>query len=56
MSTEVNSTELWILTIKASPAGADRLGRTPAYRLRVLLKFVLRNFGFRCVKIVKAEP
>ena len=39
---------LFILTLRPVPPGEDRLGRDPLYRLRLLLKPVWRDLGFRC--------
>ncbi|MCC6357540.1 MAG: hypothetical protein IT450_02245 [Phycisphaerales bacterium] len=41
----------YILRLRSDPAGRDRLGREPLYRLRLLLKRLLRDHGFRCVEL-----
>ena len=41
----------FILTIRPEPAGIGRLGRDPVYRLKLLLKRMLRDHGWRCVEI-----
>jgi hypothetical protein len=37
-----------VLTLTPTPAGRDAFGRTPSYRLKQLLKPLLRSYGFRC--------
>jgi hypothetical protein len=37
-----------VLTLTPTPAGRDVFGRTPSYRLKQLLKPLLRSYGFRC--------
>lgn len=49
-------TPLTILTIRAEPAGIDRYGRPAEYRLKLMLKHLLRMYGWRCVAIVDAAP
>ena len=39
----------FVLVIRATPAGEDKHGRDPLYRLRGVLKTMLRRFGWRCV-------
>jgi hypothetical protein len=51
MSVSADTTEKWVLTIKADPRGKDQFGRPPNYRLRLLLKLMLRTFGFRVVRL-----
>lgn len=41
--------QTWTIQLQADPAGVDRHGREPVYRLRLALKRLLRNYGFRCV-------
>lgn len=40
-----------LLEIRPEPAGPDRWGRGPTYRLKLLLKRMLRSWGWRCVRI-----
>lgn len=42
---------LYTLTLRPEPAGVDKHGRDPEYRLRAALKLLLRSFGLRCVAI-----
>jgi hypothetical protein len=39
------------LVILAEPAGKDLFGQDPTYRLKRLLKRLLRNYGFRCLEV-----
>lgn len=39
------------LFIRPDPDGPDRFGRTPEVRLRLLLKYMARMFGWRVVSI-----
>ena len=41
----------YMLTLVPTPAGYDRLGRLPSYRLQIALKRLLRDTGFRCTAI-----
>ena len=41
----------FIIELRPEPPGRDEFGRDPWYRLRGLLKRLLRTHGFRCVKI-----
>lgn len=43
--------DLVVLTIRPEPKGVDAWGRDPTYRLKLLLKRMLRSWGWRCVKI-----
>lgn len=36
------------VVLRPEPRGVDALGRTPATRLRALLKAALRRYGLRC--------
>ena len=51
----VKPPEVWTLIIRAEPGGKDVLGRAPSYRLRLLLKLMLRGFGFRVVHVRPEE-
>jgi hypothetical protein len=44
-----------ILVIKPEPRGPDRLGRAPVYRLKILLKRMLRLYGWRCLELSEAD-
>jgi hypothetical protein len=44
-----------ILYLRPEPAGPDARGRQPEYRLKLLLKRLLRTFGWRCVAIRAAD-
>lgn len=46
----------FILTLRPVPAGRDRLGRDPLYRMRLLLKRIWRDLGFRCEDLRVHEP
>lgn len=50
-STDAPDVVRFVLVLRAEPPGRDRLGRLPVYRLRVLLKRLLRDTGLRCVSI-----
>ena len=39
------------LHMRPEPDGPDALGREPAYRLKFVLKRLLRSAGWRCVRI-----
>ena len=41
--------KILILTLSPNPIGRDLFGRTPTYRLKQLLKSLLRYHGFVCV-------
>jgi hypothetical protein len=53
---ETVETPRWVITIQATPKGKDHLGRSPEYRLKNLLKTMLRGLGFRCVEVKPGEP
>jgi len=42
-----------VLTLRPIPVGVDRLGRDVPYRLKLALKRLLRNYGFRCVRLAE---
>jgi hypothetical protein len=46
----------YTLILRPEPAGRDHCGREPATRLRLLLKMLLRMFGFRCVSVEEMRP
>ena len=41
----------FVLTLRPVPRGSDRFGRSPLYRMKGLLKTMLRRFGWRCVSL-----
>ena len=41
----------YVLHLTPTPAGHDHLGRLPSYRLQIVLKRLLRDWGFRCTAI-----
>ena len=41
------------LTLRPEPPGPDYLGRPPAYRLKLLLKSMLRSYGLRCTSMAE---
>ncbi len=43
--------EDFVLTIRPQPRGRDGYGRSPLYRLKGVLKVMLRRFGWRCVSL-----
>ena len=43
--------DLFVLTIRATPPGRDKHGRDARYRLKRLLKTMLRSWGWRCVSL-----
>jgi len=45
------SEDRFVVTLRPVPPGADRFGRTAAYRLRRALKVLFRRFGLRCVSV-----
>lgn len=47
----MNSGRRFILTLRPEPEGRDHLGREPAYRLKLVLKRLLRDAGFRCIDL-----
>lgn len=50
----------FVLTLEALPdpnaKHGEKYARDSEYRLKLLLKRMLRSFGFRCVKITEIEP
>ncbi|MFG0286047.1 MAG: hypothetical protein ACF8R7_16640 [Phycisphaerales bacterium JB039] len=46
----MRSTEI-IVRLRAEPGGPDRYGRLPAVRLRLLLRTILRLYGWRAVEL-----
>lgn len=45
----------YVITLRPEPAGRDGFGREPAERLRMVLKRLLRAYGFRCVSVRQVE-
>jgi len=44
-----------IVTLRPIPVGVDRLGRDVPYRLKLALKRLLRNYGFRCTRLAGVD-
>lgn len=40
-----------VMVIRPEPRGKDAYGRDPEYRLRGVLKRLLRSYGWRCVSL-----
>jgi hypothetical protein len=45
-----------MLVIRPEPKGSDHLGRDATYRLRILLKRMLRAYGWRVVEMRSKPP
>ncbi len=47
-----NTAERFVLIIRPSPSGRDKHDRDPMYRLGLLLKRMLRSYGWRCESVL----
>jgi hypothetical protein len=52
---QADRTGEFVLRLRPVPAGRDDRGREPDYRLKIGLKRLLRNYGLRCVSVVRGN-
>ena len=48
--------DIYVMYLRPVPAGKDKYGRDPMYRMKGFLKGMFRKFGWRCISLRPKSP